>query len=127
MNNETIFSMNVSVRTSSGGEEIERRDLQAEDLGNYIVLREMLDLFQRRMVEYFFAGENAAERAERAEDIRLRLREIPNAVWAVVGARCQDDTQCGPGERCVNGICQSSGTDEPAPEEVVSAAQTIAG
>lgn len=127
MNEETIFSMNVSVRTSPDSVEIQRRELQAQDLGNYIVLREVLDLFERRLVEYFFAGADATERASRAEEIRLKINTIPNAVWAHVGEPCNHDSDCGSGEHCVNGFCQkTSGGNEPDVDEGESVAPAIA-
>ena len=126
MQQEKIFSMHVAVRTSPTSVRVEDRDLQAEDLGNYIVLREILSQFERRMVEYFFAGETAAERAARAEEIRLAIREIPNPLWAVVGKPCASDDDCDPGQRCLGGVCQA-GDEEPAPEAAASVAQQTAG
>jgi hypothetical protein len=127
MQQEKIFSMHVAVRTSPNSVHLEDRDLEAEDLGNYIVLREMLSRFERRMVEYFFAGETAAVRSARAEEIRLAIREIPDPIWAVAGKPCSSDADCGPREQCIGGVCQSADVDEPAPEAPASVAQQTAG
>ena len=127
MQQEKIFSMHVAVRTSPTSIRIEDRDLQAEDLGNYIVLREILSQFERRMVEYFFAGETAAARAGRAEEIRLAIREIPNPIWAVVGKPCASDTDCDEGEVCIAGLCRPADVEEPAPQAPPPVAQQMAG
>ena len=124
MQQEKIFSMHVPVRTAPNSVRVEDRDLTAEDLGPYIVLREMLSLFERRLVVYFFAGETSAARAERAEVIRLAIREIPNPIWAVAGKPCGSDTDCDTGEVCIGGICRPADVEEPAPASV---AQQTAG
>lgn len=105
MSDSTIFSMNVLVKTSPNRAEIQKRELEAEDLGNYIVLREFLSLFEQRMVAYFFAGETAQERAKRALEIRGAIAALPNPLWAQTELQCQNDEDCPPGQRCVNGVC----------------------
>jgi hypothetical protein len=126
MTEEKVFTTYVSVRTSPETNELQRRDFYGEDLGSYMVLREVLDVFQRRMVEYFLAGETAKERAARADEIRLAISEVPNPVWASTPVGCNGDGDCPPGQRCVNGVCQD-GADVPpgGPDTEAIATQTV--
>lgn len=108
MNLEKTFSINVFNKNSKEHAEIVKRDFYADEFKTFLVLREILDVFQRRMIEYYLAGETVEERTARAAEIEKEISQIPNEVWRVELLKCSDDSQCSGGQKCINGTCQDA-------------------
>jgi hypothetical protein len=106
MNSEKAFSINVLTKNSRAHAEIVERDFYADDFKTFLVLREVLDVFQRRMIDYYLAGETVEEREARAAQIEQGISQIPNEVWRIDQLKCSDDDQCPSGQKCIGGICQ---------------------
>jgi hypothetical protein len=113
MDSEYGTKINVLVRKPGGKVVRESRELTAEDARNYAALREVLDMFERRMVEYFFAGATAKERESRADAIRKLIGAFPvtkagrvDKTWALNLYLCEVDTDCPLTlPCCVYGVC----------------------
>jgi hypothetical protein len=106
MNSEKAFSINVLAKNSKEHLEVVKRDFYAEDFKTFLVLREVLDIFQRRMIEYYLAGETVEERNARAAEIQEGINQIPNEVWMIDQRQCSEDGDCPTGLKCINGNCQ---------------------
>jgi Cys-rich repeat protein len=113
MNSEKAFSINVLTKNSREHAEIVERDFYADDFRTFLVLREILDIFQRRMIEYYLAGETVEERNARAAEINNSISSIPNEAWMIAQRQCSEDGDCPGGEKCINGTCQE-GMEERA-------------
>ncbi len=106
MNSEKAFSINVLTQDSKEHVEVVERDFYTDDFKTFLVLREVLDIFQRRMIEYYLAGETLEERKARATEIQQGISTIPNEVWMIAQRQCSDDGDCSGGQKCINGTCQ---------------------
>ncbi|MEW6126298.1 MAG: hypothetical protein AB1757_04475 [Acidobacteriota bacterium] len=107
MNSEKAFTINVLSKNAKAHAEIVERDFYAEDFRTFLVLREVLDIFQRRMIDYYLAGETVEERNARAAEIEKGISAIPNEIWMIDQLQCHDDGDCPDGQRCLDGVCQA--------------------
>lgn len=63
-------------------------------------------MFQRRMIEYYLAGETVEERNARSAEIQKEISQIPNDAWMISQRQCTEDGDCTGGQKCINGTCQ---------------------
>ena len=106
MHSETAFSIKVLNKNSKDHIEVVERDFYADDFKTFLVLREVLDIFQRSMIEYYLAGETIEERNARSAEIQKGISQIPNEAWMISQRQCTEDGDCSGGQKCINGTCQ---------------------
>jgi hypothetical protein len=83
------------------------------DLPTYVHLRNLLDAFQRRVLEYCSSPTDAQERAIRVAAIRVALAgngQIPAEAKLMACPPCQNG-------RCEAGVCVDDLADSGYPEE----------
>jgi len=85
------------------------------DLPTYVHLRNVLDAFQRRVLEYCSSPADEQDRAIRVDEIREALAgngSLPAGANLI--ASCPP---CPDGEHCEGGVCVSNVADPDYPEE----------
>ena|SRR5215831_15804923 len=85
------------------------------ELNTYVHLRNLMDSFQKRALNYCSSGVDAAERSARVDEIRLALTGA-GALPAPVNL-ATDCPLCDVNERCERGACVPDTADSGMPAE----------
>jgi hypothetical protein len=116
------FNLKGAVRDAPREAKGQTRELSAEDLRFSLTRNELTGLFEHQMVDYFLTGIGHGEKKRHAQQIRLALKDTPNAAQQFGEIQeCIDDDECGAGFYCDRGVCR------PLPKPAGESRTIVAG